>query len=102
MAKKLNKRQRDKIKDEMWQMLIGINQGQDVDTMNNDDGQDIPYTIGIEPWLKWCAAIRRRYANKPVSEWAFLPHAIDDFMEFDKAHKRICELVDNEAAQETV
>jgi hypothetical protein len=96
MAKKLTKRQRDKIKDEMWQMLVMAHQGYTPQVLNEDDS-DIPGEIGVTEWLKWVDALRCRYASHEQLEISFVTDNLTNFLEFPDAHERICELIDTKA-----
>ncbi len=95
MAKKLNKRQRDKIKDEMWQMLWQARGGFDPGELDTDGHLGIE--MGIDEWFKWIEALRWRYARHGELQSCFLPDCLEHYENFDKAHERILEMIEMQA-----
>ena len=90
----MNKQRRDAIRSEMLNMLWAFAGGND--PLESKDEGDLAYCLGASEWLKWCAALRERYAKQDNCKWAFLPTCLDDFLDFDNACERIYELTGNE------
>ncbi len=85
---------RDRIRDEMLNMLWAFAGG--CDPLESKSEGDLAYCLGATQWLQWVAALRERYAKQENCKWAFLPKALDDYLDFDNACERIYELIDNE------
>jgi hypothetical protein len=90
----MNRQRRDKIRDEMLNMLWACAGGND--PLENKDEGDLAYCLGAKQWLEWCSALRERYAKQDNCKWAFMPTALDSFLTFDDACENIYELIDNE------
>jgi hypothetical protein len=98
MAKKLTKRQRDKVRDEMWNMLWQARGGwnpSDIDT----DGH-LGIEMGLDEWFKWIEALRFRYARHPENQSCFLPDCLERFESFEKSHEYILEMIEMQAYYE--
>lgn len=90
----MNRQRRDKIRDEMLNMLWAFAGG--CDPLENRDEGDLAYCLGAKQWLDWCVALRQRYSPQDNCQWAFTASAMDDFLDFDSACERIFKLIDNE------